>query len=188
MRLAAVSLATLCLLLSGPVSHAQAPANQAAATRPAPPQTVVRPSGGGLGASRSCPVSLDVRHGWGLGQAVATDGSSRPVGQALDLTVTNHNSREIASLDGIVQVRSGKSRMMPLVSENDELGERLPLHIDVAVKADEVAAASWNVASMHAVAYVELNKVTYRDGSSWSSAKGTACQFTPNPLMLISSR
>jgi hypothetical protein len=162
MRRAAVSLATLSLLLLLlPVSRAQA---------------------------SSCPVSLDVRHGAGFGQAIATGGLARtPTAQALDVTITNLSDRELVSMDVVVQLRSGKSRIIPLVSEED-LGERLPLHFDMAVKADRKAAASWGVASTQAIAFVDIGRVTYRDGSSWSASKESACQFTPNPMMLVSLR
>jgi hypothetical protein len=130
-----------------------------------------------------------VRHGAGFSQTIETDGAARtPGAQALDVVLTNRGDREIVSVDVVVQMRSGNSRVMPLVGEKDELGERLPLHFNMSVQADRDAAASWGLASTHAVAYVEIGKVSYRDGSNWSASNNSTCQFTPSPIMLISSR
>ena len=192
MRVACGSFAAFLLLTLALVSGAQAPSPQQAVSKPAAPKMVVRPSTDELTQAQApaCPVSLDVRHGTSWARWLPAGQSDKPArkAQALDVTVVNRGSSEIVSLDVMVQLRSGKLGRMPLVSEGETLGERLPLHVAMSVKADEDAAASWSVASTQPVAYVEISKVTYGDGSIWAASKASACQFMPSPVMLITSR
>ena len=195
MRLPAVSLAASFLLLLAPAagSAAQAGSSQDVVKPAAPQRTWVLGQADLEAVARAsalaCPVSLDVRHGWGVSKYVATGESvMRPDTQALDVTVSNRGWAEMASLDVIVQMRPSKAGLLPLVTGEDARGERLRLHFDLRVKVNHDADASWSVPGSQTVAYVELSKVTYRDGSVWSGADGGNCRFTPNPLMLISAR
>ncbi len=69
--------------------------------------------------------------------------------------------------------------MLPPAARGEASGERLPLRLALAVEASKDAAASWSMASTHAVASVEIRKVTYRDGSTWTRAERPGARFRP---------
>ena len=195
MRLPALAFALPFLLLLAPADPgaAQAGSSQEGTVKPATPRVWVQGRDGRLSpghlVSRACPVSLDVRHGAGFSRYVATGESVRePDTQALDVTISNRGLADIASLDVIVQMRSGKAGTMPLVLEDDSQGERLRLHFDLTVKVADDLQASWSVPGLQTVAYLEPSHVTYRDGSTWSAANESACRFEVNPMMLVSAR
>ena len=148
----------------------------------------------------ACPVNLDIRHESGLVvmhrvQGDMTDGTKqplnesgviRPAEQRLDLKIHNLGLLEIASIDGIVQIDTGTARMVPLGSGSDH-AEAVPLHLTNRIGKDEEVDVRWSAANTNPVAYVDIGKVTYKDGSSWAPA-GRTCRYKPNPMMLISSR
>jgi hypothetical protein len=189
MRLSTALLIAAFVLPAAPIIPAQTlsptpPTRQS----PADPPAFRFNSGWAYAQARACPVSLKVHHGAGLGQVVATDGTIRPASQILDLLVSNHGSQEIASIEAVVQTQSGQLRIMPAHSRAGEEDEQLTMTLGKRISIGNEISVSWNVASANPVQYVEIRKVTYKDGSIWTALKDYPCQFKPDPIMLISAR
>ncbi len=138
----------------------------------------------------ACPVSMQVRHGLGAGQAlaVARGRSGARGGQALDLTIANTGWAGVASMDAVVHFAASKPGLL-LLGE-DAGGEPLttPMHIGRRIATGAEIAVSWDLDQSNPVRYVELTRITFSDGSVWSASGNSRCRFVPDPMMLIAGQ
>ncbi len=144
----------------------------------------------GLGA---CPVSLDVHHSSASYTQVVGDdrGVVTPSMQVLELTIHNDGPAGVASLQATLQMRSDETHTQPLIPGSETAakpGERIPLQLVHAVDADREILLVRTVTNRNPVEYIELDKVTFADGSRWTAAKDSACRFTPNLITLIAAQ
>jgi hypothetical protein len=144
--------------------------------------TVVRSS-----TASGCPVSLRALHG-ADGNMLKVD-KNRPAGiaQLLHLIVSNPDSRRIVAARVRVRGLSGKGHVTQTSGQGEgdatrSLQARFP-----AGSGKEVSSDVW-VAGMTAVLEVELNSVTFADGTTRNFAGAEACRIAPEPLMLIADR
>jgi hypothetical protein len=132
-----------------------------------------------------CPVSLRAQHGTS-GNMLAVD-KSRPKGiaQLLHLILTNPDSRRIAEASLTVHGLGGKGRVSETQSRQENSDAARTLEIRFPGGSDrEVSGDLW-VPGMTAVLSIDLNSVTYADGSRSSFTGREGCHVAPDPLMLI---
>lgn len=141
-------------------------------------------------ASLACPVSMDVRHGVGAGQALAVSRGRRGAhdGQVLDVTIANRGWAGVASMDAVVHFAASKPGSL-LLGE-DAGGEPLtaPIHVGRQIATGGEIAISWDLDRLNPVRYVELTRVTFSDGLVWAAANKVRCRFVPDPMMLLAGR
>jgi hypothetical protein len=141
-------------------------------------------------AVNDCPVSMRAQH--------LSDGSmvktSRPVhpagiGQRLHLTLTNPDAKQIARAEVTIHGVTPKGRVMQ-ASTAQENSADATRNMSVSFSAGPHGSASADLwaPGVSAVQSIELDSVTYSDGSIWKVADGVACRITPDPFMLITSR
>ena len=214
MQLPASSLAALTLfLLVTPTPAAQALPPQAATTAPASSPITQPNSVDGAhrlslaGAqANTCPVSLAVHHAPGLvvTRRIGSDNSPsadsnrtyRAPSQSLELNIRNLGLADIVSIDAIVHMLPASDRLMPLVRDNVPRGIDLPMHLGRKVSRNAEVTLSWTLANSSPVEYIQINQVTYRDGSTWNApatllhptSTTSPCRFTLDPLTLVSER
>ncbi len=146
-----------------------------------------------------CPVGLDASHGSGLPLLSYAEGANQqgprinaPMGQTqlryqqLHLTFTNPSTREIVSAQITAHGLSGKDRFIELSNASDS---DLTKTVDVAMDVKGNARASKDLSLSHftAITSIELNSITYADGSTWRAASPGACSVTPDPFMLVAA-
>jgi hypothetical protein len=142
-------------------------------------------------ASGGCPVSLRALHG-ADGSMLKVD-KNRPAGiaQLLHLIVTNPDSRQIVAARVRVRGLSGKGRMTQTSGQDATRGAAdatRSLEVRFSAGSDkEVSSDVW-LPGMTAVLEVELNSVTFADGTTRRFAGVEACRIAPDPLMLIAGR
>jgi hypothetical protein len=118
---------------------------------------------------------------------------NRPAGiaQLLHLIVSNPDSRQIVAARVRVRGLSGKGRMTQ--TANQDRGEGAgdvsrSLVARFSSGTDKEASSDVWVPGMTAVLQVELNSVTFADGTTRRFAGVEACRIAPEPLMLIADR
>jgi hypothetical protein len=120
-----------------------------------------------------------------MGQALAISPGSHVTArssQTLDLTIVNRAWSNITSIDAVVHTLTGKLHLMPVESgtgDADE-GDSVPMHLEGGV--------SWSLESSNVIRSIEISRVTFSDGSTWSASSGSHCRFTPDPVMLVAGR
>lgn len=137
-----------------------------------------------------CPVSLRAQHG-ASGSMVETD-RSRPKGiaQLLHLTLIDsrpHPKRIVAARLRVSGL-SGRARVTQTLSSADEADSVQTLEIKFSSGTEKEASGDLWVTAMTAVLSIDLQSVTYSDGSSRTFSGRDECRITPDPLMLISGR
>jgi hypothetical protein len=135
-----------------------------------------------------CPVVLHARHlAWG---GMLTARNSRPsgVGQWLHLTLTSPDSRQITGATVTVRGLTPKGRVTRTVANKDEPDRATKtLNLTFSAATDKTAAADLWVPGVTAAQAIDLNSVTYADGSTWKLAGNATCRIAPDPLMLIAA-
>ena len=140
-----------------------------------------RPSG--------CPVGLRALQGSGAG-LVKVRGSFAPGPQV----PTQHIHFVVADPHATgARVRvfghSDREHLEQTRLSNFEMHE-LGRTVDVTLSAenDTEAAADLVLPGFTSVQSIELESITYQDGSIWNLGTGQSCQIAPDPLMLIADR
>jgi hypothetical protein len=138
-----------------------------------------------------CPVGLHVSHGTFFLERKTMYGPSNgdvapsvPY-QLLHLTMTNFLSQDIVSAQITVHGFSDKWRVIPL--SNESPAPDLAKTVDVAlnVKGNGHASSDLSLSRLTAVAAIDVNSVTYADGSTWHTSSPGACSVTPDGFMLV---
>lgn len=168
------------LLLASTAATAQSAVTQ---NQAAHPLTVVEiaPS------PSSCPISLQARHAPG-GDAIEVNGRRiQDPAQRLHLTISDSDSRRIVAANVTVRGFSNKARYVPAMSAQESSDAAKTLDVRFSTGADKESSADLAVPGLTAVTVVDLNSVTYSDGSSWKLAAGRSCRSWVDGLMLVSS-
>ncbi len=137
-----------------------------------------------------CPVSLRAEQK-AAGEVLAAD-KSRPKGvaQHLQLTLAHPGSRRIARARVTVHGLTAKGRVTPTPTRRQNPSDAsrtfdLTFH---AGPNDKAASADLWVRGLTAVLTVDLDSVTFADGSIWTLKGRDACRIVPDPLMLVADR
>jgi hypothetical protein len=139
-----------------------------------------------------CPVGLRVNHGQSFLKRDTNYGPFAPPApkvqeQRIQLTMTNPSPKEIVSAQITVYGFSDKWRAIPLASAKDTPDLRKTVNLVLNVKGNDHASSDLSLNRFTAVAYVNLDALTYADGGTWKASSPDACSVTPDLLMLVSA-
>jgi hypothetical protein len=137
----------------------------------------------------ACPVPMRAQQGFSGGLVAVRQSQPAPPAPAfrLTLTLTNRKSTGIASARVTVFGLSGKARAIPLDSAPaSDLARTMNIRFGDSGNAD--AAADLLLRGFTTVTRIDLDSLTYADGSTWTASTGTSCHVAPDPLMLLSAR
>jgi hypothetical protein len=144
---------------------------------------------------------MRAQHVSGLVTVVAVQGSHHagpvqgshhvgpPVVQKIELTLSNSKPKDIVGAEITVHGFNGKGHMTPARSgqaEPSEITKTIKLKLTVGGKED--ASADLSLDAFSAVNLVDLDSISYADGSTWRSSDLQTCHVVPDGMMLISSR
>jgi hypothetical protein len=136
----------------------------------------------------ACPVSLRAQHG--ADGSIRKVDKNRPEGiaQLLHLIITSSDSRQIVEARLRVRGTSGRGRVDRAESVPGGMDATRSVVARFRQGADkEVVADAW-VPGLTAVLEVEVNAVTFSDGSVQQFGTADGCRFTPEHLMLIAGK
>lgn len=143
---------------------------------------------------RRCPIGLEVDHGSFFLQKKAEYGPGArgdvPLSgsvQRIHLTMSNPDLREILKLQFSVRGYSDKARTLSLQSASSapDLSEEVTVVLDI--KGNGQATSDLSLSSFTAVTAVDLNFVSYADGSAWKAPMRGACSVAPSLTMLVTA-
>lgn len=143
-------------------------------------------------SSGNCPIGLEVNHGWlyaqkraGLGLGPKDPMPLADAVQRINLTMTNPSSREIVKVQLTVHGFSDKGRLFTLGSAVPDLTRKITFERDI--QGNGHATHDLALKDFTAVSSVDLDSLTYADGSTWNATIGGFCSVSPNSLMRVSA-
>jgi len=146
--------------------------------------------------SPTCPVSMHALQEIGTG-LVAVHGDQPVAGtsQRIHLILTNPKSAKIASAKVKVFGLSGKNRVEPasyntldLTNQTSRFDLTKTLDVTFAPEDEKDVATDLILPGFTTVLSIQLESLTYKDGSTWAVAGRQACHVAPDPLVLVADR
>ena len=83
----------------------------------------------------------------------------------------------------VVHGFSNKWRYLPLSGADPDLAT--PVHVALDVKGNGQASRSLSLSHFTAITAVDVNAITYADGSTWRTSSSGACSVSPDLIMLV---
>jgi hypothetical protein len=138
----------------------------------------------------SCPVGMHAKQGSGGGLVAVRNGrpSDGPSLQ-IHLVLARRHSQQITGASVLVRGLSGKNRMERSNAIEDIVPDRSQM-LDLKFTPDNAVEASADLVlpGFTSIQTVELQSITYADGSTWKMEKQNACTVAPDPMMLVAGR
>ena len=134
-----------------------------------------------------CPVSLRAQHKADGGMVQVSNGHPRGTGQWLHLVLGDTGSNSIVKATVTVHGYSNKARITQAGTEDGADAARTATVTLSALQDHTVAGDVW-APGMTAVTQIDLDAVTYADGSMASFTGRQACRVAPDPFMLVAVR
>jgi hypothetical protein len=139
------------------------------------------------GNATDCPIGLQVDHHWSLQEREVLDGIPEAgLRQRIHLTMTNPQPRKIVGAQFTVHGFSRKAREMDLATPAPDMVKTI--HLALNVDGNGQGASDLSLSLFAVVTAIDVDAVTYADGSRWSEASAGACSVTPNALMRVAAR
>jgi hypothetical protein len=137
-----------------------------------------------------CPVGMHAKQGSGGGLAAVRN--ARPgdgPSQRIHLVLARRHSQQITGARVLVRGLSGKDRTVRSISMEDIVPDRGQM-LDVTFTPDNSVEASADLVlpGFTSIQSIELQSITYADGSTWKMANQNTCTVAPDPMMLIAGR
>lgn len=146
-----------------------------------------------------CPLDIQASHGAtvpiGMNAGPTTDGRALErqapavtLHQQIHLTLINLRTHDIVSTQITVHGFSDKWKAIDLAkpSQGPDLAKTLEVVLDV--KGMARASSDLSLSRFTAVTSVDLNSITYADGTTWHTSSPAACSITPDLIMLVAAR
>jgi hypothetical protein len=135
----------------------------------------------------SCPVSLYARQAPGANRMEVNGVPLKGIAQLLHLMVNAPNSSRVVAAQVTVHGFTNKVRAVQTASTPDPSDAAKTFDVRFPTGPKEIAT-DLAVPGFSAVRTIDLNSVTYADGSTWKLAEGSTCRSRIDPIMLISGR
>jgi hypothetical protein len=145
-----------------------------------------------------CPVGMRAQHAPGSTLVRVAPGQPDPPAQRgpaerafvqrLTMTLTNSKPTGIVAAHVTVHGTTGKPRVMNLSDGRRQPGESVRA-LDLAFDQTAIreTSAPMAVPGFTSVSRIDLDSVTYADGTTWKSDPGS-CSIAPDGMMLVSAR
>jgi len=146
---------------------------------------------GPVQSSEGCPISFSARQASDGDLVNVTPGKpdqapSKGVAQRIRLSV--NNGGKVVSAHVTVHGLTPKGRMLP-VDSSQEGAAQISRNLEISFSNDATNSIGANLflRGFSAVFSVDVNSMTYADGSTWKSS-GNVCRVIPDPVMLVDAR
>jgi len=125
---------------------------------------------------------------WNHTIAVQKGLGSHKFGQRLSLVLKDTRRARITGATVRVHGLTGKNRMLQTGDRSDAAESATTIHLSFGPKNDNEAVGDLWIPGFTAVTNVELQEVSYSDGSVWRVSGLDICRVQPDPIMLITER
>jgi len=134
-----------------------------------------------------CPVGMQARQRpGGYLRSVRNEPRVEGLAQRIYLTLTGKSSTQISKAVVTARGLSAKNRVLPALSNEGNASDiTKTLSLTFSPGSGRTVSTNLVLAGFTAVNSIELESVTFSDGSTWRFSGGTSCRVTPDPLMLI---
>jgi len=143
----------------------------------------------------ACPATMHARHEGGLHLRVLVKGAPVPEpGLHMVLTLTSLRSPQISratvTVHGLsIHGLNGRWQLLQTGNAHGDSGEiSKTLDAVFALGEDEAASTNLVLPGFTSVTSIELDSLSYTDGSTWKPAPHRACQVAPDPFMLVDAQ
>ena len=145
----------------------------------------------------SCPVALRVQQRANAfsrevgGTPTVLPGSSDVVikeGQKLHVAATEPHAKRITAANVTVRGYANKSRFITVLSTGNNFDAFRTFDVHFSEDSEEGSIADFAVPNLTAVGAIDLNSVTYADGSTWKIADNQSCRTLIDGFMPVSGR
>jgi hypothetical protein len=136
-----------------------------------------------------CPVELQAERSAGLFAyknvkwGPADEGVSPASQQRLEFTIVNFLPHEIVKAEITVHGFSYKGRFLSLANPTPDLAKTLPVALEV--KGNSSASRELSFDHFSTIKTIDLNAITYADGSTWHASSPGACSVAPSLVMRL---
>lgn len=137
----------------------------------------------------SCPVAMQAQHGADGSTMMVAGGAHRGIGQLLQFTMNNPKLATISAIRITVHGWDVKGRTLPAVETTSSYASASrTLDLTLSIGAHKTADTDVWVNGLTAVDSIDLEQVSYTDGSNWEPSTQQACHIMLNAITLISSK
>ncbi len=139
-----------------------------------------------------CPVGLRVERSGGLfayknaKSGPADDAASPSSEQRFDFKMTNFLPHEIVNAEITAHGFSYKWRVIPISDATPDIWKTMDVVLNV--KGNSSASRELSLGHFSAIRTIDVNSVTYADGSTWHAPSPGACSVAPSLIMRISAQ
>jgi hypothetical protein len=138
-----------------------------------------------------CPVGLQVERSSGLlayknVKAVPAGRDAPSWEQWFDLRMKNFSPREIVNAEITTHGFSYKWRVMPVSAATPDFWKTMDVVLDV--KGNSSASRELSLGHFSTISTIDVNSVTYSDGSTWHASSPGACSVAPGLIMRINAQ
>jgi hypothetical protein len=138
-----------------------------------------------------CPVGLKVERSSGLfeyenARGVPADDVAPRAEQWFDLRMTNFSTHEIVNAEITAHGFSYKWRVIPVSAATPDFWKTVDVALDV--KGNGSASSELSFGHFSTIRTIDVNSVTYADGSTWHASSPGACSVAPSLIMRISAQ
>ena len=147
-----------------------------------------------------CPVGMQATHSGRFAERYANSGPADDVvpaipEQRINLKMTNLLPHDIVNAEITARGLTHNWRVIFIsatpgaetgAQETTDLAKTVDVALDV--KGNSSASRELSFAHFSAIRTIELNSVTYADGSTWHASSPGACSIAPSPLMPVSAQ
>ncbi len=132
-----------------------------------------------------CPVGLQVDHGSSFERREVGATSKPNLEQRIHLTMSNLHPQKIVSAQFTVHGLSQKARMIDVTTPVPDMMKTVRLALEV--NGNSQGSSDLSLSRFAVVTAVDINAVTYADGSTWRELSAAACSVKPSLLMRVSA-
>jgi hypothetical protein len=138
----------------------------------------------------ACPIYMQALQTGGGNLLNARDSRPGEFSQHIHLILGNSaGTARIVAIEVSIYGTSGKNRAVPaLVARGPAWDARKTFDLTINIGENEEASTNLTLRGFTSVQSINLESVTYADGSIWSRSLSRSCRIAPDPLMLIGSR
>jgi hypothetical protein len=138
-----------------------------------------------------CPVGLQVERSSGLlayknVKAVPAGRDAPSWEQWFELRMKNFSPREIVNAEITTHGFSYKWRVMPVSAATPDFWKTMDVVLDV--KGNSSASRELSLGHFSTISTIDVNSVTYSDGSTWHASSPGACSVAPGLIMRINAQ
>ncbi|HEY4046704.1 MAG TPA: hypothetical protein VGM27_07550 [Acidobacteriaceae bacterium] len=137
-----------------------------------------------------CPLAMDAHLSSSavLSRAEKQHPAQGPI-QHIDVDLSNTEPSEVVSVDAHVQGISAAPRFVPLsefnLPKSNSLPPPIPFHADRVLPIGGKLSLSWTLADATGVEWVQLDRITYANGSTWQRQQADVCKVEPSRIMRV---